>query len=137
MIRSGQEKLGQGRLDYAMSKKSNKRFETVQKAGLAYGGRFSSPYAESRGKTVSLTFPVSLDKWLENEAKKQGCTKTNLVREAVQFLFEQKTKDESEVNLRIKIGTEVFKEIEKIPDLEEKVQKKIIELLPQSELEEE
>ncbi len=67
-----------------MSKKqTNKGYEKV--ADTRNDGKFASPndipLAESRG----LRLPVDLHEWVESEAQKRGCSRNDLIREAVRF----------------------------------------------------
>ncbi|GGA02086.1 hypothetical protein [Okeania sp. KiyG1] len=69
---------------------ANKGYETVTQTDRGYAGHFSSPYSEPMGKPLSIRFPISLDNFLENEAKNLGVTKTAVVREAVRLMEQQK-----------------------------------------------
>ncbi len=48
-------------------------------------GRFTSPNKEPLGGSHGVRLPLSLDEWVTTEAKRRGCSKNELIREAVKF----------------------------------------------------
>ena len=73
-----------------MNNSTNKGYEVVTQTDRGYAGHFNSPYTEPMGNPLSLRFPISLDNFLENEAKNLGITKTAVVREAVRLMEQHK-----------------------------------------------
>lgn len=73
--------------------KENKGYKTVERSGA---GLFASPYSEPMGKSLGVRFPLSLDNWLVKEAERKGCTKTDLVREAVRLMSETTQEEEKD-----------------------------------------
>ena len=58
---------------------TNKGFEQVSKSPRNQG-QFTSPNNEPLGKPIGVRLPLSLEAWIDKEAKKQGINKGNLIR---------------------------------------------------------
>ncbi|NET30059.1 CopG family transcriptional regulator [Okeania sp. SIO1I7] len=58
-------------------------YETVAKT--RNNGKFASPNHTPLAGTLGVRLPVDLDEWVVVEAKRRGCTKNELIREAVRF----------------------------------------------------
>ena len=58
---------------------SNRGFEQVSKSPRNKG-QFTSPNNEPLGKPIGVRLPPGLEAWINEEAKKQGVNKGNLIR---------------------------------------------------------
>jgi|GEM_PF-5324471 len=59
---------------------SNKGFEQVSKSPRKKG-KFTSPNNEPLGKPIGVRLPLSVESWLDEEAEKQGTSKSILIRQ--------------------------------------------------------
>ncbi|GGA57116.1 hypothetical protein CYANOKiyG1_78120 [Okeania sp. KiyG1] len=71
-----------------MAKKTkNIGYETVAKT--RNNGKFASPNHKPLAGTLGVRLPVDLNEWVVEEAKRRGCTKNELIREAVRLMSQQ------------------------------------------------
>ena len=79
-------------MDKSTDARSNRGFEQVSRSPRNQG-KFTSPNKEPLGKPIGVRLPSSLEAWINEEAKKQGVNKGNLIRnllaETKQYRTEQ------------------------------------------------
>lgn len=59
-------------------------YETVMCKADREGGKFVSPYKEPRGPAIAVRLPISLYEWVESEVARRGCSKSEVILEALE-----------------------------------------------------